>query len=621
MMIGSNNLVTMAYNTFASTNNAIEKTSRALSTGLRISTAADDAAGFAITQGLSAQIAGVDRAIRNSQDGISMLQTAEGAMSEINSLLQRMRELSVQAANDSLTTQDRGFIQAEIGELRKSIDNIASTTTFNTKRLLDGSSTAIWSSDDSNVKVRTAGAITLLDQFGQKKQTEGNYRIEVKARAGQGQVLKSGIFTLPETEEAQKIGGDLTTEYLPEININEGADINGKTSGAGWSFENGVLNITGNGNFSIAGNGSETANRIVVQEGVIAQVRITDVNIRASQGAAFEANGANVDLYLKGENVLSGGSRERAGLEVQNIEGGHEGSITINSYKGNGSEEGKLTATGSGCAAGIGGPCHTSMQSADQGGGWAGSVGKITINGGTIIATGSANGAGIGGGGYYRNYTSGVGAEVDITINGGNITATGGSTGAGIGSGGVSRNDSSNVKSITINGGTITATGNGGAAAIGGGNGADSGIIKVSSKAKLNLTGWIDTENGATESIGRGQNGIYEEVIYENDEITLEDIPQFYDESGVFTVERPQTITITQGNGRTANVTLYSQDTIEDVRAKLNDAIALGLGQASYTDNINEFVSFVYEGSEDPSGLESVAGTFVIRSGIAGSAG
>ena len=202
MMIGNTgNTINLTYNAITATNKAIEKTSRALSTGLKAAAAADDAAGFAMGMSISAQAAGVDRAIRNSQDGISMLQTAEGGLSQINSVLQRMRELSVQAANDSLTAQDRSYIQQEIDELRKNIDSAVASTTFNGKRLLDGSSTAQWSSDKSTTSLKLSGAITVTDKYGQRKATEGNYKIEIRAKAGKGQVQKSNIIDLDTVEE------------------------------------------------------------------------------------------------------------------------------------------------------------------------------------------------------------------------------------------------------------------------------------------------------------------------------------------------------------------------------------------------------------------------------------
>lgn len=206
MMIGNtSNTINMTYNAITATNRAIEKTSRALSTGLKAAMAVDDASGFAMGLAMSAQVAGVDRAIRNSQDGISMLQTAEGGLSQINSVLQRMRELSVQAANDTLTAQDRQYIQKEIDELRKSVDSAAATTTFNGKRLLDGSSTAQWTSDNAATKLKVTGAITVIDNFGQKKATEGNYKIEIRAKPGQGQVQKSSIIDIDAVEESPVI--------------------------------------------------------------------------------------------------------------------------------------------------------------------------------------------------------------------------------------------------------------------------------------------------------------------------------------------------------------------------------------------------------------------------------
>lgn len=202
MMIGgTNSSVTLAYNNLTATNNAMEKTARALSTGLRTATAADDASGFAMGLKMSSQIAGVDRAIRNSQDGVSLLQTAEGGLNEINSMLHRMRELTIEAANDTLTAQDRGYIQNEINELKKAIDSTAYSTTFNNKRLLDGSSAVEWSSDSSNITVNASGALTETDRFGQKKHIEGNYRIEIKADPGQSEVKKTGIFDVTGAKE------------------------------------------------------------------------------------------------------------------------------------------------------------------------------------------------------------------------------------------------------------------------------------------------------------------------------------------------------------------------------------------------------------------------------------
>ena len=117
------------------------KSTEKLASGFRINRAADDAAGLAISEKMRSQVRGLDRASTNAQDGISAVQTAEGALNEVHSILQRMNELATQAANDTNTTMDRSQIQLEINQLGSEIDRIASTTQFNTMNLLDGSFT------------------------------------------------------------------------------------------------------------------------------------------------------------------------------------------------------------------------------------------------------------------------------------------------------------------------------------------------------------------------------------------------------------------------------------------------------------------------------------------------
>ncbi|MFC7319304.1 flagellin [Halobacillus campisalis] len=120
-------------------NQAQQNSMEKLSSGLRINKAGDDAAGLAISEKMRGQIRGLDQAQRNSQDGISMIQTAEGALNETHDILQRMRELSVQSSNDTNTADDRKEIQKEIDQLSSEIDRISNDTEFNTKNLLDGS--------------------------------------------------------------------------------------------------------------------------------------------------------------------------------------------------------------------------------------------------------------------------------------------------------------------------------------------------------------------------------------------------------------------------------------------------------------------------------------------------
>jgi flagellin len=121
------------------TTGAQAKSTEKLSSGYKINRAADDAAGLAISEKMRSQIRGLDRASTNAQDGISVVQTAEGALNEVHSMLQRMNELATQAANDTNTSKDRSQISLELNQLSSEIDRVKSTTQFNTMNLLDGS--------------------------------------------------------------------------------------------------------------------------------------------------------------------------------------------------------------------------------------------------------------------------------------------------------------------------------------------------------------------------------------------------------------------------------------------------------------------------------------------------
>lgn len=138
MIINHNMNAMNAHRNMGMNTTAAGKSMEKLSSGLRINRAGDDAAGLSISEKMRGQIRGLDQASRNSADGISMIQTAEGALNETQSILQRMRELSVQAANDTNVTTDRAAIQEELTSLTTEIDRIAKTTQFNEKNLLNG---------------------------------------------------------------------------------------------------------------------------------------------------------------------------------------------------------------------------------------------------------------------------------------------------------------------------------------------------------------------------------------------------------------------------------------------------------------------------------------------------
>jgi len=142
LQISTNVMAIDAQRNLGISSTAFGKSVQKLSSGLRINSAADDAAGLAISEKLRSQVNGLNQAVRNSQDGISLIQTAEGALNETTSILQRMRELAVQAANDTLSASDRGQVQAEVTALMDEVTRISTSTQFNGANLIDGSYSA-----------------------------------------------------------------------------------------------------------------------------------------------------------------------------------------------------------------------------------------------------------------------------------------------------------------------------------------------------------------------------------------------------------------------------------------------------------------------------------------------
>lgn len=132
----------VAQRTLGKSQQNTQKTLTRLSTGLRINSASDDAAGLAISEKFKSQIRSLDQASRNASDGISLIQTAESSVEQMQGILSRMRELAVQSSNGTLTGSDRGFLDSEFSSLRTELDRIADTSDFNGKALLQGSASA-----------------------------------------------------------------------------------------------------------------------------------------------------------------------------------------------------------------------------------------------------------------------------------------------------------------------------------------------------------------------------------------------------------------------------------------------------------------------------------------------
>ena len=165
-MVVQHNLTAMNANRqLGITTSAQAKSTEKLSSGYKINRAADDAAGLSISEKMRSQIRGLDKASSNAQDGVSLVQTAEGALNETHSILQRMNELATQAANDTNTTADRNSIQSEINQLTSEIDRIQSTTQFNTMNLIEGSFTG------RNLQVGSLSGQSILLSIGNMNAT------------------------------------------------------------------------------------------------------------------------------------------------------------------------------------------------------------------------------------------------------------------------------------------------------------------------------------------------------------------------------------------------------------------------------------------------------------------
>jgi len=535
------------YNALNSTNESLQKSINKLSTGLRINTAADDAAGLAISEKMRAQVRGLDMAVRNAQDGISMIQTAEGALNETHSILQRMRELAVQAANDTLTANDRQVIQLEIDQLKEEVDRIASTTQFNKKKLLDGSASVLWSADKLETKAFVRGSLRQVDQFGQKAAAEGNFKISINATPGQGQIQKSDVFKIKHENVMMNVSvntlkgvNDVEIDGLPagdyKLTLNKAAGAASATRVSWYGYKGPSVKLSSvgvNANILFEVVAVDTSAKQVTFRGVSyvldkdgTVTNYVDENIVVGTAGLAKYTGLGVKLYLSGINTTNGTSFAKIGdADV--------GDKIVYQIKAS-AVAGDIRAT------------WDFEVNSEWPLGWNGS-GSLAF---------AFNGAGIDNKTvhfrtFYLNTTNGVTYEGDISARFGSL--------AGLTAG------------SSVTGASFTAAYVGQVAA---------------------------------------------------DDVMLRDLDRFWDANGRFLLEDPQTITLIQGDGTKASVTLYATDTIRNVQEKLNAAIRDQLGQGQYvSSNADKFVTYVSEGNEVSNTPEALAGTFVIRSVVAGTNG
>ncbi|MDR0765045.1 MAG: flagellin [Synergistaceae bacterium] len=593
MIVNHNIPAIQAYNALTVTNGSLQKAIQKLSTGLRINTAADDAAGLAISEKMRAQIRGLDRAAANSQDGISMLQTADGALTETHSILDRMRELTVQAANDTLTQEDRQYIQLEIDQLKDEISRIANTTQFNKKKLLDGSAAALWSSDKLETRGLIRGGLQQTDRFGQKFSAEGNFKLSINVTAGQAEIQKSDIFKIKHNNVIMNLNPlDKNSGYekvevdsLPAGTYKVYQDISTGTKMAGdwgkvggsYGLEQGdidklMLNFSAAGGTTLLRDNIGNVSIMLEVDGAInspgslsvtfrANVRIlktdgtvesyTDDNLVVTTAGVAGANGESNPYKALGFdiNIMSAMYlKVAAGGDVAGFNKGDKLVINITP---------EITdTTGATHNKSLVGIIVSATMNADAPNGWAGSTENRYV-----LDVEEARDKEI----QFRNFY----------VNSNNGTVYDGS-----------------VK-VTFNQNLITNT--------------SADFLRVSFEAAY---------------IGQVAKG----------DVKLRDLDKFWDANGRFLLDDPKKITIYQGSDNSASITIYATDTLEDVREKLNDAVAYGLEQARYVNDARaQFVSFVEDdttygsttvnGNKVNNSTMSVPGTLVIRSLIPGENG
>lgn len=239
MIINHNVSALNTYNKLTINNTNSSKSLEKLSSGLRINRAGDDAAGLAISEKMRAQIRGLDQAGANAQDAISLIQTAEGGLNETHSILQRMRELAVQSATDTNTTDDRAKIQSEIDQLAREITRIANTTEFNTQNLLAGGFNGVYhiganANQNLRMNIGAMDAFTLGVAASAKSTTaitagtDATTGITSIANTGRGIEVATGYtIKVNSTEASVKLGAAVTNQGSSAMGVTNGASYTG----------------------------------------------------------------------------------------------------------------------------------------------------------------------------------------------------------------------------------------------------------------------------------------------------------------------------------------------------------------------------------------------------------
>ncbi len=726
MVIQHNIPALQTYNIVNSTSNALQKSIAKLSSGLRINSAADDAAGLAISEKMRSQVRGLDRAVANTQDGISLIQTAEGALGETHSILQRMRELSVQAANDTLTQQDRSYIQEEIDQLKTEVTRIGNTTQFNKKKLLNGESAGLWSSSDMETKAIINGGLREVDQFGQKKSVEGNYKIRVKAEPGQGEVQKSDIMTIKHpnvltnvsinaplgvkdvaTDQMAPGTYSLTTTYATTPAA-AATNITGSYGIGGTRYSATVANTVAGATYDASGTataattlaaaatagtpGSANTYKISIGDTELGEITVANLATSAATVDAamlFTTAPTSTTFQISGRDAVLGKAREM-GYEIS----GASDTTTLTKYGSNNFDALKIEVTqyaGSeshdavGATNTVSPTVSTTTTNVNIGNTFSMTAGTALDKNASVLFEVTGKDA--------TNGTVTLKATAALMDKSGNnstktldnIVVKQGANDTTAGTKvdlselfGMSAATGATNPGIQLYGGKLGAIEEGGKfvvnfKAAGANSGATDGtatqmyalngdidstwddswkggvfagkktayelLTSAVADTELNFKNYILNEKTGTVSQGtvtlttdksfKGATAAGTETLASftntyigktaNGDVRLRDLDKFWNSEGVMMLDDAKKLTLNQGDGKTADVMLYANDTLDEVATKINNAIATGLGQSKYVDDATKFATFVSAGT----GLtaEAVPGTFVIRSVVPGAAG
>ncbi len=765
MRINHNIAALNAWRSLTLNDMAQTKSLERLSTGLRINRAGDDAAGLAISEKMRGQIRGLFQASRNAQDGISMLQTAEGALNEVHSILQRMRELAVQAASDVVTAADRQEIQKEIDQLKSEIDRIASTTEYNTKKLLNGSAAALVSSSDPDTKVIVRGALS---------SGIGNFQLTIQAKAGTAEIQRSDVMKVREEGVVTRMQVDSSTGVTKVVATGFAAgDWNVGTRDAEVDVVSSLTVNTSSGLTSttvdVAGFAPgdwavETLTAHTAWAGLSAVVVAAQVYQQyAGAGSVFTAAGSlgidstvayNASILFEVTQLDSANGRVR--VSVVSWEHGVTDSASVRQTadmwlaltSNNIVTVGNVTIStfdirnafsaytvGDRWVLNVQAGTDTAVTGLSAFGGFVVSASGPSFYDRTVYLATATYTAGVVIRGFYLGddgsvfnsslslgFAAAPAAEADaltFTMVESNLAGASASvvqqfqqnTGAGVAVRylGINSANQTNASMLFTVTDVDTATSRVRVSVVSHQYAADGtysrqtadlwlkmqddntavtigaitltafdindsfSAFRVNDRWVINIEGAVDSGEdrvvisafssnyydrtlnfnaGTLDSTTRTIRGFYlgsDGKVYDTSlqitvngqlatgnpaasftvanegdlasrSVALKDIDRFYDASGNFILDSPQTLTIVQGDGKTTSITLFGTDTIGDVQAKLNEAIRLGLGQGQLVDNgLDRFATFV--ANADATGPESVAGTFVLRTALAGKAG